>query len=244
MLNIHTLRGVALPVNIRKLKQKIRRVLNKWNEVQGKSGKAVNSLVGIIGKMILAQNDEMFTDLQNFPELQERLLYRLANSINSKMPQLEQALELFRKLKHELDGIVQEELRNLRATLRAAAELTTTPRRTRRVKKVKSLDHEEFSRELSVIEQAEKHLLEIQQMFELELSLKEYIFTSLVDNLLKPQQMTLYLTLWIAEPYLDVERIEEILEEFIYLERALDKSSNHPLTLNSSSTTSTDFANI
>lgn len=233
-----------MPINIRKLKQKIRKILNKWNEVQGKSGKAVNSLVGIIGKMILAQNDEMFTDLQNFPELQERLLYRLANSINSKMPQLEQALELFRKLKQELDNIVQEEQRNLRAALRNDSNVPATPRKSRRSKLAEPRDHEEFARELSVIEQAEKHLHEIQQMFELELSLKEYIFNSLVNNLLKPQQMTLYLTLWIAEPYLDVERIEEILEEFIYLERALDKAGNHHFPMNSSSAASTDFANV
>ncbi len=236
-----------MPINIRKLKQKIRRVLNKWNEVQGKSGKAVNSLVGIIGKMILAQNEEMFTDLQHFPELQERLLYRLASSINSKMPQLEQALELFRKLKQELDNLILEEQRNLRATLRTSTENRTAAmgRRRRRSKKAITRDYDELSRELSIIEQAEKHLQEIQQMFELELSLKEYIFNSLVDNLLKPQQMTLYLTLWIAEPYLDVERIEEILEEFIYLERSLvDKSGTPHLPLNNSQATSTDFANM
>ncbi len=235
-----------MPVSIRKLKQKIRRVLNKWNEVQGKSSKAVNSLVGIIGKMILAQNDEMFSDLHNFPEIQERLLYRLANSINSKMPQLEQSLELFRKLKQELDSIIVEEQRNLRATLRNASgdtHLTNTRRRRKRGKD-EMVDIDEFAREVSIIEQAEKHLQEIQQMFELELSLKEHIFHSLIDNALKPQQMTLYLTLWIAEPYLDVERIEEILEEFIYLERALDKSNNHPIALNSSSPASADFANF
>ncbi|KKK94873.1 hypothetical protein LCGC14_2678450, partial [marine sediment metagenome] len=74
--------------------------------------------------------------------------------------------------------------------------------------------------EIRIIEQTLEQVKEIASMFEIEISLRHNVF-DLIQNISKEQfsvqKLSFYLTVWTSEPYLDFNRINEIIENFVDL---------------------------
>ncbi len=192
-------------LNIKSLKKQIQIVIKKWGEIHQDSIKSVNSVLGILGKLVLAQNQKLYEGLENYPELSERLVYRLLTLINERLPLIEKSVRDFEKVYLELESVVTAYKRSVNSF----------------IKKIENDKSDYTKRQIEIASQTLAYLEDIQNMYETEFYLKKEILSLLPKVGNDPAKLSLYFTIWIAEPYIDLGRIEEILEALLGYEREL-----------------------
>ena len=183
------------------IERKLNGFTREWRSIQNASLKSTNSILGLISKLNLVKNKQYTEQLTQFPDIQDRLISILIDQINTKLPEIQKTVNEFSKL--------GEKIKNW--------EDITTKLLKNEMKKSFQLNETEYLNEIRIIEQTLEQVKEIASMFEIEISLRLKVF-DLMQNISKEhfsvQKLSFYLTVWTSEPYLDFNRINEIIENF------------------------------
>ena len=160
--------------------------------------------------MNLTQHPDVFSKplLTKFSDIPDRLAYYLAELINKSIADLYSFLEQF-------SDIVRE-MRKIETTFRMDFSLMA--------RKQVIGGNNEWPHDLEIIEQAERTIQEIVDMYETELTLRKQLINEIQESIsLQPLKITAYLVLWTSEVYIEPTRIHELIEEFTHVEKVCDR---------------------
>ena len=177
--------------------------MREWRAIQSTSLKAVNSILALVSKLALSKQKQFYENLENFLGLEDRLAMVIIDQMNMRMPELQSSLDDFKKLLEKISSWDQVCARLIHSEMKTVFAKNSP---------IKS----DIIDEIRSMEQILEQIQEIVTMFETEVKLREQILLQLKQSLkqLNPQLISFYLTIWISEPYLDFNRINEILESF------------------------------
>ena len=183
------------------IERKLNSFTREWRSIQNASLKSINSIIGLISKLNLIKNKQYLEQFTQFPDIHDRLITIIIDQINVKLPDVQKALNEFSKLGEKV--LSWEEI--------------TTKILNKEMKNVFLIEDINNLNEIRLIEQTLEQMKEITLMFDTEISLKHSVF-DLLQNISKEQfnaqKLSFYLTVWTSEPYLDFNRINEIIENF------------------------------
>ena len=200
-----------LPLEIKEYHKKVLETSEKWQRIQQRSLTTVNTIMGLVSKLVLATNKSLYgKDISRFDQIDERLTAKLVEHIGRKIPELRRSLDLFSSIVKELDEIRKQLVLNL--------------------KDIGRFYFEPESEDWRLVEQAEEFTNEIFEMYSTELQVRMAIVKEMSGKPLKPPVYSLLMTIWAAEPYLELGRLEDILEEIIFLEENLNSKIQEPGT--------------
>ena len=205
--------------NIRIFKKRLQISQKKWATIQGQSLRTVNMILSIISRFNLTQKTDVFSQdlLERFDSIHSRLAFRLAESINNSIKELNTSLTQFSEVVKEMWKIEKEFRRDFLSFAK---------------KRALKDDQKQFH-DLEIIDQAEKTIQEIIGMYETELTLRKEIITEIQESITpQPQMITAYLVLWSSEIYIETARIHELIEEFSFVEKIYDRFQQ-PESINS-----------
>jgi hypothetical protein len=170
----------------------------EWRAVQSGSLKTVNTVLGLISKLHLVKSKQFYEHLDNFPDLNDRLVLSILDQINAKIPELQKTVYDFNKLLEKVDSWSQVCSKLIQSEIKTAFLS----------QKEDSID------EIRLMEQTLQHMQEIVTMFEMEVHLRQKILDILKYNKseLNAQYWNFYMVVWSIEPYIDFNRINELLE--------------------------------
>ena len=196
--------------SIRVFKKRLQISQKKWTTVQGKSLRAVNMVLNILSRYNLTQRSDVFSETikTKFDDVQGRLAFRLAESINRHIIELKGFLTHF-------EDIIRE-MRKIEFSFRCDI---LQPAKNRAAKEINGWPHD-----LEIIDQAENTIREIIDMYETELALRKQIVMEIQESVTPQLHMiTAYLILWTSEVYIEPTRIHELIEEFGYVEKIYER---------------------
>lgn len=196
--------------NIRIFKKRLQISQKKWNTVQGHSLKTVNTILTILSRLNLTQRPDAFskTLLTRFTDIPDRLAYHLAELINKSITDLNSFLGQFSDIVREMRKI--EQIFRLDFSLMARKQVVGGT--------------EAWPHDLEIIEQAERTIQEIVDMYEIELTLRKHLIKEIQESIsLQPLTITAYLILWTSEVYIEPTRIHELIEEFTHVEKVCER---------------------
>ncbi|MHA1976525.1 MAG: hypothetical protein ACW98F_03255 [Candidatus Hodarchaeales archaeon] len=196
--------------SIRVFKKRLQISQKKWTTVQGQSLRTVNMVLNILSRFNMTQRSDVFSETvkTRFDDVQGRLAFRLAESINNHI------LELNAFLAHFEDVI--REMRKIEKSFRCDI---LQPAKTRAGKENNGWPHD-----LEIIDQAENTIREIIDMYETEIALRKQIVFEIQESVTpKMHMITAYLILWTSEIYIEPTRIHELIEEFGYVEKIYER---------------------
>ena len=184
------------------IERKLNGFTREWRSIQNSSLKSTNSILGLISKLNLVKTKQYSEQFSQFPDIQDRLISILIDQINIKLPEIQKTVNEFSKL--------GEKIKNWE-------DITTKLLKNEMKKSFILNESEGLINEIRIIEQTLEQVKEIASMFEIEISLRHNVF-DLIQNISKEQfsvqKLSFYLTVWTSEPYLDFNRINEIIENF------------------------------
>ncbi|OLS22985.1 MAG: hypothetical protein HeimC3_26820 [Candidatus Heimdallarchaeota archaeon LC_3] len=187
------------------IERKLNGFTREWRSIQNSSLKSTNSILGLISKLNLVKTKQYSEQFSQFPDIQDRLISILIDQINIKLPEIQKTVNEFSKL--------GEKIKNWE-------DITTKLLKNEMKKSFILNESEGLINEIRIIEQTLEQVKEIASMFEIEISLRHNVF-DLIQNISKEQfsvqKLSFYLTVWTSEPYLDFNRINEIIENFVDL---------------------------
>ncbi len=195
-----------MSLNVQIFKKRLQISQKKWNTVQAQSIRTVNNILNIISRLNLIQNPNVFSKeiLEKFEEIPERLSYHLVELINNSIIDLTTFISQFSEVIKEMRKIEQQ----FRMDFLIIAKKHV-------MEENKALFHD-----IEILEQAERTIQKIVDMYETELALKRQILSEIQDSpSFKPLMITAYLVLWASEIYIESTRISELIEEFTYVEK-------------------------
>jgi hypothetical protein len=195
-----------LSKNIRVFKKRLQISQKKWNTVQGQSLRTVNTILNILSRLNLIQRPNVFSEelLSNFVDIPERLAYNLVEMINISINDLNSYLQQFSKCVKEMRKLEQQFCLDFSIM----------------AKKQVMGGKESWNHDLEIIEQAERTIQEIVDMYETELTLRKQLVEEIQESVtLQPLMITAYLVLWSSEVYIETTRIHELFEEFTLVEK-------------------------
>jgi hypothetical protein len=195
-----------LSKNIRLFKKRLQISQKKWNTVQGQSLRTVNTILNILSRLNLIQRPNVFSKelLSNFVDIPERLAYNLIEMINKSINDLNNYLQQFSKCVKEMRKLEQQFCLDFSIM----------------AKKQVMGGRESWDHDLEIIEQAERTIQEIVDMYETELTLRKQLVEEIQESVtLQPLMITAYLVLWSSEVYIETTRIHELFEEFTHVEK-------------------------
>ncbi len=196
--------------SIRVFKKRLQISQKKWTTVQGQSLRTVNMVLNILSRYNMTQRSDVFSDAlkSKFDDVQGRLAFRLAESINRHITELKTFLTHFEDIIQEMRKIEQ----NFHCDILQPA------------KNRASKDFDEWPHDLEIIDQAENTIRKIIDMYETELALRNQIVYEIQESL-TPQLhvISAYLILWTSEIYIEPTRIHELIEEFSYVEKIYER---------------------
>ncbi|MFX0064067.1 MAG: hypothetical protein ACFFC7_17995 [Candidatus Hermodarchaeota archaeon] len=175
-------------------RKRIQKLTSDWRKVQEKTSNAVNTILGVVGKIGLVQNKELYGKLESFEIIRDSVTYKLLEQINRKVPELRKSIDSYERIVIEMQRLLKAFRSSYRTFIRSSDRT-----------------------QIEIMEMADASLEEVVRMFEEELQLRKIIVKEM-RNPLNPGQYTLYMTIWAAEPFVEQNRIIEILEEFDNLE--------------------------
>ncbi|MFW9905881.1 MAG: hypothetical protein ACFFFH_16285 [Candidatus Thorarchaeota archaeon] len=195
---------------IRIFKKRLQISQKKWNTVQSHSLRTVNSILTILSRLNLTQRPDAFSKplVAKFSDIPERLAYHLAELINksitdlfSYIDQLADIVKEMRKIEHNFRSDF-----SVMARKQVLGGTSTWPY------------------DLEIIEQAERTIQEIVDMYETELTLRKHLIKEIQESVsLQPIRITTYLVLWTSEIYIEPTRIHELIEEFTHVEKVCER---------------------
>ncbi|MFX1282251.1 MAG: hypothetical protein ACFFB5_01290 [Promethearchaeota archaeon] len=198
--------------SVRIFKKRLQISQKKWNTVQGHSLRTVNTILTILSRLNLTQRPDAFSKalLTRFTDIPERLAYHLAELINKSITELYSYIEQFSDIVREMRKI--EKIFRLDFSLMAKKHVTKR--------------NEAWPHDLEIIEQAERTIQEIVDMYETELTLRKQLINEIQESVcLQPLKITVYLVLWTSEVYIEPTRIHELIEEFTHVEKVYERVS-------------------
>lgn len=188
---------------INQYQKKVREAAEKWQRVQQRSLASVNTIMGLVSKLVLSSNKTLYgKDLSKFDEIEERLTAKLVDHIGRKIPELKRSVDFLSSIVRELEDLRKQLVLNLKDTARYFFEPE--------------------SYDWRLVEQAEEFTNEIAEMYSTELQVRLTIVHEMESKALKPAVYSLLMTIWAAEPYIELGRLEDILEEIVFLEETLN----------------------
>jgi len=196
--------------NIRVYKKRLQISQKKWTTVQGQSLRTVNMVLNILSRLNITQRPDIFSEAikTKFDDVQGRLSFSLAESINRHITELNSFLSHFEE--------ILLEMRKIEETFRCDI---LTPAKNRAGK-----ENDIWPHDLEIIDQAENTIREIIDMYEIEFALRKQIVFEIQESV-TPQihKLTAYLILWSSEIYIEPTRIHELIEEFGYVEKIYER---------------------
>ena len=196
--------------NIRVFKKRLQISQKKWNTVQGHSLRTVNTILNIISRLNLTQRSDAFSKelLSKFSDIPDRLAYHLAELINKSIADLFTFIDQFSDVVREMRKIEK----NFRLDFSILARKQVVG------------GNETWPHDLEIIEQAERTIQEIVDMYETELTLRKQLINEIQESTsLQPLMITAYLVLWTSEIYIESARIHELIEEFTFVEKVCER---------------------
>ncbi|MFX0014215.1 MAG: hypothetical protein ACFFB2_06970 [Promethearchaeota archaeon] len=196
--------------NVRIFKKRLQIAQKKWNTVQGHSLRTVNSILTILSRLNLIQRPDAFskTLLTKFNDIPERLAYHLAELMNKSIIDLFSYIDQFADIVREMRKI--EEQFRLDFSIMAKKQVVGGA--------------DAWPHDLEIIDQAERTIQEIVDMYETELTLRKQLIKEIQDSIsLQPPLITVYLILWTSEVYIEINRIHELIEEFTHVEKVCER---------------------
>jgi hypothetical protein len=196
--------------SIRVFKKRLQISQKKWATVQGQSLRTVNMVLNILSRFNMTQRSDIFSEAikTKFDDVQGRLSFRLAESINRHITDLKSFLTRFEEVIREMRKIEQ----NFRCDI-------LQPAKNRAEK-----DNDGWPHDLEIIDQAENTIREIIDMYEIELALRKQIIFEIQESITPQLHMiTAYLILWTSEIYIEPTRIHELIEEFGFVEKIYER---------------------
>ena len=195
---------------IRVFKKRLQISQKKWNTVQSHSLRTVNNILTILSRLNLTQRPDAFSKglLTKFSDIPERLAYHLAELINKSI------VDLFSYIDQLAD--VVREMRKIEHAFRSDFSVMA---RKHVVEGVNTWPYD-----LEILEQAERTIQEIIDMYETELTLRKQLMKEIQESItLQPLRITTYLVLWTSEIYIEPTRIHELIEEFTHVEKVCER---------------------
>jgi hypothetical protein len=181
----------------------VREAAEKWQRVQQRSLATVNTVMGLVSKLVLSNNKTLYgKNLSQFDQIEERLTAKLVEHIGKKIPELKRSVEFLSSIVKELENLRKQLVLNLKDTARYFFEPESSDWR--------------------LVEQVTEFTNEIVEMYSTELQVRLTIVHEMESKPLKPAVYSLLMTIWAAEPYIEIARLEDLLEEIIYLEETLN----------------------
>ena len=202
---------MVLVKNIRVFKKRLQIAQKKWSTIQGQSLRTVNLILSILSRLNLTQRTDIFSKdfLTKFEEVQNRLAFKLNESINNHLIELPTYITQFQEVIHEMRKIEQQFRCDILSLIKKHA--------------VKSKD--QWPHDLDVIDQAEKTIQQIIDMYETELALRKQIVAEIQQSMpLQPHVVNAFLILWISDVYIETARIQDLIEEFGFVEKIYNRS--------------------
>ena len=93
------------------------------------------------------------------------------------------------------------------------------------VKKHAVNSKDNWPNDLEVIDQAERTMHQIIDMYETELALRKQIIAEIQSSIpLQPQIVTAHLNLWLSNIYIEPTKIHDLIEEFGFVEKIYSRS--------------------
>ena len=205
---------MALVKNIRVFRKRLQIAQKKWDTIQGQSLRTVNHILNILSRLNQTQRTDIFSKdfLRKFEDVQNRLAYKLTDSINNHLTELSAYLGQFQDVIREMRKI-DEQFRSDVLSL---------------IKKQAIGNQDQWPHDLEVIEQAEKTIQQIIDMYETELTLRKQIVDEIQHSLpLQSQTVSALLILWMSNVYIEVTKIHDLFEEFGFVEKVYNRSLEH-----------------
>lgn len=196
-------------MDIKILQKHLKNAYKKYKTHQVRSLQLINQVLSILSKMSLANEKKLYSAslLENFDSLPDRLTFKLYQQLNSLIPDLIKIVNEFEKITLEIEEIRRKFSRELKEIYRLKANYINSS--------------------LEILEEFEQSLNEVVDMFLTELILRKQILSELENyNKLKPAQMSLYVSIWMNEVYIEKEKFFYLLEEFNEIERILETPYN------------------
>ena len=176
--------------SIRVFKKRLQISQKKWTTVQGQSLRTVNMVLNILSRFNMTQRSDIFSEAikTKFDDVQGRLSFRLAESINRYITELTSFLTHFEDIIREMRKIEQ----SFRCDI-----LQPTKNRAEK-------DNDSWPHDLEIIDQAENTIREIIDMYEIELALRKQIMHEIQESVTpRIHMITAYLILWTSEIYIE-----------------------------------------
>lgn len=209
-MHIPTWNGLPLSKNIRIFKKRLQISQKKWLTIQERSLKTVNMVLNIISRLNLSKRSDVFSKelLSNFDDVKGRLSFQLNESLNRLILDLNNYISQYQQVIMDMHKIEEQ----FRCEIISIA------------KKRASQENKAWLTELEIIDQAEKTIQTIINMYETELALRKQIISEIRESFHPQQQkITAYMNLWVSEIYIETERILELIEEFSHVEKIYEK---------------------
>ena len=177
--------------------------MREWRTIQSTSLKAVNAILALVSKLALIKQKQFYEDLERFSGLEDRLAMIIIDQMNMRFPEMQSSFDDFKKLLERISNWNEVCTRLINSEMKSVFAKNI---------QLKS----DIIDEIRSMEQLLEQIQEIILMFETEVKLREQILLQLKQSLkqLNPQLISFYLTIWASEPYVDFNRINEILESF------------------------------
>lgn len=142
--------------------------------------------------------------MDKFEDIPERLAFNLTEMINKSINDLKSYIQQFENC--------LKEMRKIEKQFRTDFSLIA--------KKQAMGENSRDFHELEVVEQVERTIQEIVDMYETEFTLRKQVLAEIQESIsLNPLMITAYLVLWASEIYIEHTRIHELIEEFSYAEK-------------------------
>ncbi|MFX1536097.1 MAG: hypothetical protein ACFFDI_17925 [Promethearchaeota archaeon] len=176
------------PTSLNSLYLQLKKTVQKWQRIQVTTTSASLKLFSIVNRWVNLQSINSLDPLAPFEDLSPRLTAKILQEIGNHIPKLQASLPESEQLVINMTKLRHQWLLWLTKKHKEA-----TPKQR------------------LILEDMISNIEKIFPMFVSEIELKRVICQQL-SQISSPKDCTLYLTVWISEPYLDYNLLEECLE--------------------------------
>ncbi len=184
----------------------INEVTGAWEDLKTRSMEQIDEILRMTAKLDLVMDQQIAsTHFKAHPFLSQKSTYKLHSALNSVLPKLERFLPRFEELIsrfHKIEDTCKNDARKF------------------------SNNHEDV---LPASIDIANCVSEIVTMFESSIHLKRQIINILNNSNPSYELFSYTLTLWTLEPYIEDEKLEEIIEKISFLEMSQFSTSYEPV---------------
>ncbi|MFX1253792.1 MAG: hypothetical protein ACFFCZ_19430 [Promethearchaeota archaeon] len=185
----------------------INEVMGAWEDLKTRSMEQIDEILRITAKLELVMDQQIPTTyFKAHPLLSQRSTYKLHSALNLALPKLERLIPRFEELISRFHKIETSCKRN--------------------AQKILSTHGDVLPASISIA----NCVSEIVTMFESSIHLKRHIIHVLNHSNPSYELFSYVLTLWTLEPYIEDDKLEEIIEQISSLEMSQLSTSYEPVS--------------